>query len=241
MSGLERGHTKAPHTSARVPLDVYQGREWPTALAEVLLLGAPIPARFELLLGCGARRDRRIEIAGRRDFARLVTLDHNADHKPDIVHDLEKLPLPFVDDLFSEIHAYEVLEHTGRLGDWRFFFDQFADFWRILRPDGFLAATCPDYRSMWEFGDPSHTRSISSGTLAFLSQAEYRYQVDGEPRPDPDGGPPTVQRTPMSDFRFHYRADFRIIWAEEDGEALRFVLQAMKPSTVDSGKRAMPA
>jgi hypothetical protein len=188
-----------------------------------VLAGALRPKHVELLLGCGRDRARRIEIAGRRTFGpHLVTLDHNADHEPDVVWDLEQLPLPFRDDVFTELHAYEVLEHTGRLGDWRFFFAQFSEFWRILRPGGIFAATCPSWRSMWEFGDPSHTRSIRSGSLVFLSQEQYRIQVDGK-GPQGDKG-----RTPMSDFRFVYSADFETLLCQEDAEQLVFVLRALK-------------
>lgn len=181
---------------------------------------------MELLLGAGSSRTRRLARDGRGKWhlrtiegpgawSELVTLDHNADHQPNVLHDLEELPYPFNDDTFDEIHAYEVLEHTGQLGDWRFFFAQFSELWRILKPRGVLAATCPSYRSPWAFGDPSHKRVLTSGSLVFLDQAEYRRQVGV---------------TAMSDFRFCYRADFLPVAIAEDDSNLVFVLEAVKPS-----------
>ena len=171
---------------------------------------------MELLLGCGSQRDRRINIPGRPPYwTSLVTLDFNADHKPDVVHDLEVLPYPFADDTFDEIHAYEVLEHLGQQGDWRSFFAQFSELWRILKSDGHLAATCQSWRSMWAWGDPSHRRVLCSGSLVFLSQAEYAKQVGV---------------TAMSDFRFCYGADFepeRGLVIETD-DSFVFVLRAKK-------------
>lgn len=168
---------------------------------------------MELLIGCGSDHARRIVVEGRRDWTQLVTLDANDAHRPDIVHDLESIPYPFDDDTFDEIHAYEVLEHLGRQGDWRFFFAQFSELWRILKPGGYLAATCPSFRSMWAWGDPSHTRVLTSGTIVFLDQEQYRLQVG---------------KTAMSDFRFCYAADFKCVFCHEDELELRFVLKAMK-------------
>jgi SAM-dependent methyltransferase len=181
----------------------------------------------ELLIGCGSQRDKRLHPPGRpAQWEDLMTLDWNSAHHPDVVHDLEVLPYPFDGDTFDEIHAYEVLEHIGQLGDFRAFLAQFSEFWRILKPGGFFAATCPSYRSMWAFGDPSHKRVITSGTLVFLSQKQYRSQVDGDPGP----------KTSMSDFRFCYSADFEPVREPmygrpivvEDDENLRFILQAVK-------------
>ena len=169
--------------------------------------------RRELLIGCGRMHDKRLMVNGLKDWENLTTLDFNADHKPDVVHDLEVLPLPFENDSFDEIHAYEVLEHTGYQGDWKFFFAQFSDFWRILKPDGLLFATCPSHKSIWAWGDPSHKRVLTLGTLVFLSQGEYEKQIG---------------KTNMSDFRFCYKADFESKLGTDDGEALKFVIQAKK-------------
>ena len=79
----------------------------------------------ELLLGAGHSRDKRIWLKEASQFQNLVTLDINPDCKPSVVFDLRLavcVNLPFKDDSFDEIHAYEVLEHVGTQGDWRFFF-----------------------------------------------------------------------------------------------------------------------
>lgn len=171
--------------------------------------------RRELLIGCGSRRKKLLSRNGYEQFGALTTLDVNAAHNPDIEWDLERLPLPFDADSFDEIHAYEVLEHTGRQGDYKFFLAQFAEFWRILRHDGDLFATCPSVQSPWAWGDPGHTRIVAPQSLVFLSQVEYARQVGV---------------TPMSDYRSVYRADFDITFSKDDGQTFSFALRAVKPS-----------
>ena len=172
---------------------------------------------MELLIGCGANLTKKIGMPDKPDWTTLITLDSNADHDPDVVHDLTDLPLPFKDDMFDEIHAYEVLEHTGRQGDYRFFFDQFNDFWRILKPNGFLCGTSPARDSMWAWGDPGHTRIVSAQSFVFLSQQQYMDQVG---------------KTPMSDYRFCYHADFEPAHLDTQKDTFVYVLQAIKPARV---------
>jgi SAM-dependent methyltransferase len=167
----------------------------------------------ELLIGCGSDHRKRMASDGTATWDNLTTLDYNSDHKPDVVWDLMKLPLPFDDGEFDEIHAYEVLEHLGQQGDYKLFFAQFSEFWRLLKPNGHLLATCPSRNSVWAWGDPSHTRIIQLEQLVFLSQEEYRIQVG---------------KTPMSDFRNIYKADFETMYQDDDGEIVRFVLKAIK-------------
>lgn len=169
----------------------------------------------DLLLGCGSRRDWRFNVGGRTGFGELVTLDCVESHKPDVVHDLRNPKLPFADNEFDLIAAFEVLEHIGQQGDAELLLAQFADYWRVLTPGGFLVATCPSWQSMWAWGDPSHSRVINRGTLYFLSQSEYSKQVGV---------------TPMTDFRHIYSADFDVHFERDDDESFQFALQAVKPS-----------
>lgn len=169
----------------------------------------------QLLIGAGNSRVKKIETPDRSpDWDDLTTLDFDAASKPDIEHDLNALPLPFGDDTFDEIHAYCVLEHCGRQGDFRFFFDQWAEFWRILKPDGRFYGQTPFYGSKWAWGDPSHSRIVSLESLVFLSQQSYREQVG---------------KTAMTDFRSLYTADFEVSFQRRDAEHDWFILRAIKP------------
>jgi len=189
-----------------------------------------------LLIGAGRKRER-VTVGGRDGkpvFHRtpidgdLVTLDINPDHYPDVLHDLNDRPLPFADNEFDEIHAYEVLEHIGRQGDYKSFCEEFSEYWRILKPGGMLVGTCPHHKSEWAWGDPSHVRVLTLGTFVFLSQAEYVKQVGV---------------TAMSDFRYLYKADFEMkigIDTYERG-SIYFALQAVKPSRITNHPPKSPA
>jgi predicted SAM-dependent methyltransferase len=179
-------------------------------------------ANRELLIGCGNRRDKLLYRPGNNAWADLTTLDLDPNSGADVEWDLERMPLPFENDSFDEIHAYHVLEHTGRMGDWRFFFAQWSEFWRLLKPDGLFCGVVPAVSSAWVFADPGHTRVIVPETFTFLDQDEYTRQV-GE--------------TALADYRHVYRADFAPVFKDvkvgEDGDhQFYFIMQAKKPSRI---------
>ena len=169
---------------------------------------------MELLIGCGKNRDKKVKIdAIPNTWTELVTLDYEPTCEPDVLHDLNSIPYPFDDNVFDEIHAYEVLEHCGAQGDYRFFFNQFYEFWRILKPGGYFCGTVPMWDSMWAWGDPGHKRIITDGTLVFLSQKEYVAQVGN---------------TAMADYRHIWEGDFDLVANATEGDTWGFILQAVK-------------
>lgn len=199
----------------------------------------------ELLLGCGHSRKKQACIPGALlEWNDLVTLDSNELCNPDIVcnlnpsfdtgnwwvHGYEKYEqspyfvrpvnqtwnyLEFKENIFDEVHAYEVLEHLGKQGDIQSFFSTFANIYRILVPDGLLFATCPSRFSPWLWGDPGHTRAIQQESLIFLDQGQYKFQLG---------------KTAMSDYRNDWKGDFKCLSSTDDRTFHRFVLQAIKPA-----------
>ncbi len=172
----------------------------------------------ELMIGAGSQQKKLLHLTGHEEWSHLTTLDFNPAHRPDVLWDLTEFPLPFDENSFNEIHAYEVREHTGVQGDYKFFFAPFSEFWRILRPDGVLLGTSPALDSPWLWGDPGHRRVICRESLVFLNQAEYMAQIG---------------RTSMMDYRFIYKADFELVntWLTEGTFA--FVLRTIKPSRIE--------
>lgn len=171
-------------------------------------------ARRELLLGAGSNRDKRIAPDGQEGWHDLTTLDYEPSHNPDIVHDLTVVPWPIEDDTYDEVHGYELWEHLGTQGDYKAFFAQFGEAWRILKPDGILAGSCPTYDSPWLWGDPGHTRYIGPESFVYLSQAEYHEQVG---------------RTAITDYRAHWHGDFDVAWLHRQEETMFWALRAIKP------------
>lgn len=168
----------------------------------------------ELLIGCGNSRRKKLSFND-NDWTDLTTLDHDPNCGADVIHELEDLPWPFEDNSFDEVHAYEVLEHLGRQGDFRSFFAHFAEIYRVLKPGGHLIATCPSWKSIWAWGDPSHCRIISSASIVFLNQAAYADQVG---------------KTAMTDFRWLWKGDFEPVHIDENDHQFAFGLKAHKPA-----------
>jgi len=169
--------------------------------------------RRELLLGCGNDRRKRVKVGAMPpEFENVTTLDVAPDTNPDVVHDLCVVPYPFEDNTFDEIHAYEVLEHCGAQGDWRLFFAQFSEFWRIMKPDGYMCATVPAWDSQWAWGDPGHSRIINACSISYLDQDHYKQ----------------IGHTSASDYRSVWKANFHCIATSDPPEQFAFVLQAKK-------------
>lgn len=169
----------------------------------------------ELLIGCGNSRRKKLGLDGPLEWTCLTTMDHDPNCGADIVHDLDAVPWPVETDGFDEVHAYEVLEHLGRQGDYRAFFAHFGEIYRILKPGGVLFATVPAWNDVWAWADPSHTRIIAPQTLVFLDRTQYARQIG---------------KTAMTDFRWLWAGDFEPIAAEVDDGCFKFALKAHKPA-----------
>jgi SAM-dependent methyltransferase len=167
-----------------------------------------------LLLGCGRSWKRNISTGGRLDFSgdTLTTIDIDPGSKPSIVMDLGELPyggrLPFADESFDELHAYDVLEHIGTQGDWRGFFTEFSEYHRVLRPGGKFFILVPIGEDA--YGDPGHSRFFSCNHFGFLSQGFYDHPQ---------------QTTVVTDYRWFWKKSFDISYMEKvEGHHIAVIL-----------------
>lgn len=170
------------------------------------------------MIGCGNSRHKKIYMEDESpSWSNLTTIDIDPNCGADVIHDLNVTPWPFEDDTFDEIHAYEVLEHLGRQGDYISFFAQFSEIYRILKPGGLLIGTTPAFRSRWVWGDPGHTRYFGPESLVFLDQRQYTNQVG---------------KSQMTDYRHVWKGDLVAVDINEDNDDFQFIIEAIKPSRI---------
>jgi SAM-dependent methyltransferase len=97
------------------------------------------PAQTRLNIGCG-----------NRPLADAVNLDASERVGADIVHDLNCMPWPFADDTFTEVHAYDVLEHLGDV------VRALEEIHRVSRQGATVHVTVPHFSSANAFTDVTH-------------------------------------------------------------------------------------
>lgn len=79
----------------------------------------------------------------------------------DVVHDIEKLPLPFKNEEFGEILCQDILEHIE-------YIPVLKDIHRILKKGGRLTIRVPHFTSKNNFIDPTHKKLFSISTFDFF-------------------------------------------------------------------------
>jgi SAM-dependent methyltransferase len=154
-----------------------------------------------------------------KEWENLTTLDIDPNCGADVIWDLGVFPYPFEDNTFDEIHAYEILEHLGSLGDYKFFFKQFEEMWRILKPEGLLFGLVPGPKSPWIWGDPGHTRVITPEQLQFLDQSFYEVDSEGN-----------FMKVQSNYYQTIYKGNLQTVTKvfENDYKSFLFMLKAIK-------------
>lgn len=150
-----------------------------------------------LLLGAGNSRGKKMHLTSETaEWAgELVTVDMDPNAGVDVVHDLAIRPLPFANSEFDEIHAYDCLEHWGAQGDWRAWFDEMAEYHRLLKPGGHFMAIVPVGGDA--FADPGHTRFFGENHFRMLEQKFYAEQI--------------AARRPVTDYRWYWKLNFDLV------------------------------
>lgn len=156
-----------------------------------------------LLLGAGNSRQKKVAIPPALEWTGdLVTVDMNPNCGATLVWDLDCLPLPFPDEHFDELAAYDVLEHMGKQGDWRGWFTEMAEYHRLLKPGGRFGIIVPIGPDA--FADPGHTRFFGANHFMMLSQQFYQDRLDaGEP---------------FTDYRWFWKKNFNVLFLEQIGD-----------------------
>lgn len=132
-----------------------------------------------------------------------VNLDISPLPGVDVVHDIEKLPLPFTDGQFSEILCQDILEHVE-------YIPILKELHRILKKDGVLSIRVPHFTSKHNFIDPTHKKMFSINTFDFF--VEKTFQQEG--------------RSYYFDFSFASCASAKIIF--EHGSPIFFLNGGME-------------
>lgn len=166
-----------------------------------------------LLIGCGNDRTKKVYRQGCEEWAgTLVTIDMNPNCGADHVLDMSVSCrfMPFADETFDEIGAYDCLEHWGDQGNWRWWFEEMSEYHRILKPGGTMGILVPIGGDA--LADPGHTRMFHPNHFGFLSQDFYKKQE--------------VAKAPFTDYRWFWKKDFAIEHlANEGGHHLSVLLR----------------
>jgi len=87
-----------------------------------------------------------------------------------IIHNLNKLPLPFTDNYFDYILCIDVLEHIN-------YFPLMNELYRILKKNGILRIKIPHFTSRSNYTDPTHINMFSSNTFHyFINKGKFAYE-----------------------------------------------------------------
>jgi hypothetical protein len=102
-----------------------------------------VTARRTLNLGCGTKY-----------LPEAVNVDMNPQAKPDVAHNLNCVPWPLPSDYFTDILAYDVVEHLQDV------MATMREIYRVASDRATVRITVPHFSCSNSYSDPSHVRSF---------------------------------------------------------------------------------
>jgi SAM-dependent methyltransferase len=135
------------------------------------LLGKERSTHLDLGSGRNVRNPFGVEFV----FGTDITIE-----KPEFIEGAQLIPvdltgkLPFEDDYFDTISAFDLLEHIPRWerdanGNIRYpFIDLLSEIHRILKPNGYFTAVTPAVPAPQAFQDPTHINFITEETIKYF-------------------------------------------------------------------------
>ncbi len=114
---------------------------------------------------------------GQKPRPGAVNVDVTDRTRPDLVHDLDVTPWPLPDSHFTEVHAYDVVEHLQDV------VRTMEEIHRVCAPGARVYITVPHFSSANSFTDPTHRHHFSARSmlyftdeheLGFYSSARFR-------------------------------------------------------------------
>ena len=116
---------------------------------------------IRLDIGCGANKQPG-----------FVGIDIREMPGVDIVHNVEVQPWPLPDDCVLTAICSHVVEH---INPHNFGFINFMDeVWRVMKPGGEFAISCPHGSSQGYLQDPTHCNALNETTWAYFDPLEDR-------------------------------------------------------------------
>ncbi len=104
-----------------------------------------------------ANKRRRLDIGcGMHKVAGAIGMDRNPRTAADVLHNLDALPYPFVNDSFDEVIGRHVIEHVSDL------LGVVTEIHRITKPGGAIRFLAPHYTNPDWATDPTHRTHLNS-------------------------------------------------------------------------------
>lgn len=101
--------------------------------------------------------------SGAKYMKDAVNIDLVASTKPDIVHDLNVLPWPVPGNRFTEVRAFDVIEHLDDI------IATMEEIHRVCVPDAKLRITVPHFSCANAFTDITHRHYFSAASFNYFT------------------------------------------------------------------------
>ena len=107
---------------------------------------------------------KKLNLGSGKDIKKgWINLDSASLPGVDVVHNIEKLPLPFSNEEFDEILCNDVLEHVE-------YIPILKDLHRILKTGGKISIRVPHFTSKNNYTDPTHVKRFSIYTFDMFAR-----------------------------------------------------------------------